>query len=598
MTPTPSTNSLVEALQQRWRGKAQFVVLEGAFDLGLRFLQTWAAWRNDPQRPQRLFFLSQQEQLPASAELLQAHAAGSLAPLAAQLAEHWPPSVRGWHRLDFEGQALQLLVAVGPAQESLSQWQAQVDAFLLNDPAPKLEDLQPLSRLAAAGSLLFSAHDGLPLRSTLRQAGFEWRETGSQAATAFALRHIPRSPAGRQPLAPEAREAIVLGAGLAGAACARALHAAGLEVRVFDAAPQAASQASGNPAGLFHGTLHLDDGPHARWNRSAALRTRQWLGLYPPLWCVDGLLRLSPGEALSTRQQLALAQQLDPAFAEPLDATGATTRAGMALQDGAWLYPGGGALSPRDWVLRLLEGLPLQTETQVAAVQPLPGGRWQLLDRQGQALAETALLVLAAGQHLPALLAPLDEDLAAWLQPQRGQLSWWLSAANGPRLPIASGGYVLQAPQGPALVAGASADLHDDDPQLRDADQSRNHAVAERLLGRALPAPDGGRVGWRLLAPDKLPLVGGLIDPAQAQPHRATQVSAWARRPGLLVCGAMASRGISWAALAAELLVAQALGWPVPVPRNLQDALDPARLQVRKLRQGSSGQSSRPVSPS
>ena len=60
----------------------------------------------------------------------------------------------------------------------------------------------------------------------------------------------------------------------------------------------------------------------------------------------------------------------------------------------------------------------------------------------------------------------------------------------------------------------------------------------------------------------------------------------------------MASRGISWAALAAELLVAQALGWPVPVPRSLQDALDPARLQVRKLRQGSSGQSSRPVSPS
>ncbi len=111
-------------------------------------------------------------------------------------------------------------------------------------------------------------------------------------------------------------------------------------------------------------------------------------------WCVDGLLRLSPDEALSTRQQLALAQQLDPAFAEPLDATGATARVGMALQDGAWLYPGGGALSPRDWVLRLLEGLPLQTETQVAAVQPLPGGRWQLLDRQGQALAETALLVL------------------------------------------------------------------------------------------------------------------------------------------------------------------------------------------------------------
>ncbi len=583
-SPDSVTDALIAPLSALWRGREQFVVFDGQFNLGQRFFATWSAWRNDEQRPKRLFFLAQLNALCKPAALLELQGNPALANLSRQLAEAWPPGVSGWHRLDFEEQAVQLLLAVGPQQQSLPQWQAQVDAFLLDEAAPTVQELRALRRLAAPQSLLLSAQDGAELRTAMQEAGFSAKTDSADSALAFELRHVPRTPAGRVPLAPGAQEAIVLGAGLAGAACARALHAAGLAVRILDAGLAAASQASGNPAGLFHATVHADDGPHARWNRSAALRTRQWLSRYAPPWLQDGLLRLNPGEALAARQDIARAQQLDPDFAEPMAAAEATQRAGIDLADGGWLFPGGGALPPRDWVLRLLEGLPLQTNIQVAAVRPLPEGRWQLLDAQGAVLAETALLVLAAGQHLPALLAPLDAELAAWLQPQRGQLSWWNTALDGPRLPLAAGGYVLQAPQGPPLVAGASAELNDNDSSLRETDQAHNRRVAERLLGRALPPPDGGRVGWRLLAPDKLPLVGGLIDRSQASPHRSTQVAAWARRPGLLVCGAMASRGIGWAALAADLIVAQALGWPMPVPRSLQDALDPARLQVRRLR--------------
>ena len=209
-----------------------------------------------------------------------------------------------------------------------------------------------------------------------------------------------------------------------------------------------------------------------------------------------------------------------------------------------------------------------------------------LRDAGGGVIAETGLLVLAAGAALPNLLSTLgdpDHELAASLRAQRGQVSLWSGPLPGPAQPTASGGYVLALPGG-GLAAGSTASFDDDEAGVRAADQARNHALAERLMGRRLPPPDDGRVGWRLLAADKLPLVGGLIDPHQAPPRRPTQPAHWARRAGLALCGAFASRGITWAPLAADLVVAQVLGWPLPVSRSLQAAVDPARQQVRALR--------------
>lgn len=593
-------------LPERWQGRDRFVILETGFGLGNNFLATWAAWRADPRRSRRLFFLSLDAHPVSPEDLQRGHANSPLADLAAQLQAQWPPRVAGWHRLDFEGGRLTLLLAVGDVREVLPQWQAGVDAFFLDGFAPRLnpamwsaDALAPLARLAAVGASAATWSAARGVRDALQAAGFlPKRVAGFGGKAQMTVAHFvppqaPPAPPGRLPLALRAEEAIVLGAGLAGAACAWALQRAGLAVRVIDAAAEAASQASGNPAGLFHATVHADDGPHARWNRQAALRCRQWLSHCPPPWQIDGLLRLSPGEALAERRRLVDAQGLDPRFAQALDAAQASQRAGLSLDAGGWLFPGGGALPPRDWVLRLLAGMDLRTGVEVAALQALPEGRWALLAADGSRIAETALLVLAAGSRLPALLAPLDPGLAARLQAQRGQLSQWQQEQLAPRrpaLPLAAGGYALALPDatGGGLLAGATATLDDDEAEPRALDDRHNAAVAERLLGLApgsLPPPTASRVTWRLLAPDKLPLVGGLVDPAAPAPRRATQVAQWARRPGLAVCGALASRGISWAPLAAELLVAQALGEPLPVPRSLVDAVDPARWAAREARQ-------------
>ena len=58
-----------------------------------------------------------------------------------------------------------------------------------------------------------------------------------------------------------------------------------------------------------------------------------------------------------------------------------------------------------------------------------------------------------------------------------------------------------------------------------------------------------------------------------------------ARHTGLAVCTALGSRGITWAALCAQVLAAQVTGTPVPLEASLLDAIDPARFAVRALRQ-------------
>jgi len=62
----------------------------------------------------------------------------------------------------------------------------------------------------------------------------------------------------------------VIGAGLAGAACARALARAGFRVTVFEAQGAPASGASGNPIAILHPLVWASLRVH--WDNPAALR--------------------------------------------------------------------------------------------------------------------------------------------------------------------------------------------------------------------------------------------------------------------------------------------------------------------------------------
>jgi tRNA 5-methylaminomethyl-2-thiouridine biosynthesis bifunctional protein len=570
-------------LPGRWQGRERFVVLETGFGLGHNFLATWEAWRQDPARCERLVHVSIETHPLRRDDLARVHATSQLPALAAQLVDRWPPLTAGLHTLSFEGGRVELLLGLGDARALLRELVLDADAIYLDGPAPQRNPelwdewlLKSLSRHAVPGTTAATWSTSPPMRRALGSLGFEiepapgFADAPEMTVARFAPRHTPQRPAGREPLAPAATHAVIVGAGLAGAACALALSRQGVACTVLDALPGAAQASSGNAAGLFHGTINPDDGPHARFNRAAALATHTLLAELG-LPHQPGLLRLETRLALDAMSPV-------PGYVQALSAAEAAAMAGTPLSGPAWFYPGGGALDPAAYTRAMLaaSGATLKPNTAVAALRQ-DGSAWTLLDADGAVIAQAPLVVLAGGHAA----LPLLGEWASMLTVQRGQLTHLPAAPWCPPVPMAGDGYAISDGRG-GVWCGATTQDGDTDPALRDSDQADNLARYARLAGLGTPPQTAlaGRVAWRLIAPDRLPLIGGI--PAPGAP--AAQLRLQPRLPGLVACTGLASRGITWAALAGRIAAALALGSPRPLEAELLDAVDPARFALRRQR--------------
>lgn len=595
-------------LPARWQGRARFVVLETGFGLGHSFLATWRAWRDDGARCGRLVFVSIEKHPPRRDDLARAHGAAD-APASALL-QAWPPLTPNLHALDFEGGRVQLLLALGDVARLLPQLRLQADAFFLDGFAParnpamwSMPVLKALGRLAAPGATAATWSVARELRDGLTAAGFDVQSApgigGKREITVarFAPAFTPRTrgdsasavATGAAAPAMHATHAVVVGAGIAGAAVAQALRQEGVEVTVLERAREPAAPeggaGSGNEGGLFHGSIGPDDGPHQRLLRAAALHAAR---LYAPAiaagrvpGAADGLLWLDRrAGGLPALQALRAATGLPADYVQALDRDEASAQADLPLDAPAWLYPGGGWLSPRAWIAQALEGGPLHTQAAVHALAR-QGDAWQLLDADGALLAAAPLVVLANAADAARLVQPL---LAArgeepWpLAVTRGQVECVAPPPAGPRRPLTGDGYALTLADGRVLV-GATRAPHEgaDAPIALPDDRRYNLDRAARLLGLAGPAafPTDDRItsraGLRAHLPDRQPLAGPL--------HPAL--------PGLFVLGALGARGLTLAPLLGRLVTAQALGGPWPLEGDLAAAVDPGRwLRPRARRAG------------
>jgi tRNA 5-methylaminomethyl-2-thiouridine biosynthesis bifunctional protein len=602
-------------LPARWAGRDRFVVLETGFGLGNNFLATWDAWRTDPRRCARLVFVSIEKHPLSRADLARAHAATPLPELAAALRAAWPPSTPNLHPLAFDGGRVQLLLGFGDLEALLRQLVATVDAFYLDGFAPSRNPdmwaeplLRRLGRLAAPGATAATWSAARGVRDGLAAAGFAVETApGSGGKRDITLarhvpRHVPAAPPGGLPARPaHAREALIVGAGLAGSAAAWALARLGWHGHVLDRAAAPATAASGNPAGLFHATVHADDGPHARLLRAAALEARRslapWLADGRVPGSAGGLLRLESRLDAASARALLEAQGLPAGFVDWLDRPAARAASGLELPSGGWWFGDGGWVAPAALARAMLQeaGAEFRAAQAVATLERRDG-RWQALDAAGRVLAEAPVMVLANGIEASRLLGrvPAAGGRALPLRPVRGQISS-LAAGPGlpaPRVPVVGGGYVLPPLEG-QLLFGATQQHDDPEAALRASDHRHNLAQLARLAGidtaqaEAWGAlPWSGRVGWRAVTPDRLPLIGAVPDAgALADAARADRPRHVPRLRdadgGLYVFAGLGSRGLTWAALGAQLLASWIEGTPSPVEADLRDALDPARFALR-----------------
>lgn len=213
-------------LPARWAGRERFAVMETGFGLGLNFLATWDAWRNDPQRSGRLHFVSVEKHPFTAEDLARLHAAWpELAPLADELRRHWPALVPGIHRLHLDGGRVVLTLIFGDALDVLPQLSAAADTFFLDGFSPTNNpDLwspavfAQLARLAAPGATLATWSVNGKVRRGLEDAGFVLdRRPGFGGKREMLAGHRTNAPV---PAATQHRTALVIGAGVAGTSVA------------------------------------------------------------------------------------------------------------------------------------------------------------------------------------------------------------------------------------------------------------------------------------------------------------------------------------------------------------------------------------------
>jgi tRNA 5-methylaminomethyl-2-thiouridine biosynthesis bifunctional protein len=541
-----------------WRGRDRYTVFDAAYGDGAAVRALIEAWRADPARPARLHVIARADGL-----------------------------LPGFHRIPQDDPAVTLDLLAAPLDAALAQLAARLDFIRLHGIGDAgTAFARALARLADKDAVLQASGLAAAQVEALVAHGFAFDAPDSNGV--LHGRFASRKP--RPPLPPApVRRAIVIGAGMAGSAACERLCARGWQVTLVERHERPAMEASGNLAGIFMPLLSRDDNIPTRLTRAAYLYAlKYWERLGGIGKAIEGqacgVLQLArdAGHAQASRA-IALEQRYPPEFAEWLESDAAEAMLGRPAPDGAWLFRQGGWARPGSVCEAMLAacGDRLERRFGVGTVSlERTGQGWLVRGASGEPLAEAPLVVLASGAGAASIAQAAQLPLSA----MRGQVTHVPSDLLPP-LPfvLCREAYLTPAAHG-ICCAGATYD-QDGGRELREASQLENLEKLRALLSDPALVPGlalQGRVGFRCVAPDRLPLVGRLPDfDAAGTTERLRDVP---RHPGLAGLLGYASRGLIWAPLAAELLASTLEGEPLPLEANLVDALDPARFVLRARR--------------
>ena len=448
------------------------------------------------------------------------------------------------------------------AAEALRAWSGTADAWFLDGFAPArnpgMWSDQVLAGVAARSApgaraatftVAGAVRRGLAAQgfAVEKRAGFGRKKERLEARLPDALAAVPD----RQIVA-------IVGAGVAGAALARAFASLGVRPLVIDAGPPGAG-ASGNPAAMVMPRLDAGSGPIGALYAQAFARAADLYALLPQAVIARGVIQVEAEPKDAGR--------FDRIAASDLFEAGRVRRlAGTAVSDAL-------AEADRPAGLEFVEGLVVEpavvldawlsgAEVRQAKVAALlrEGGGWRLLNRDGASIACADIVCLAGGASVSALTR-------APLQPVRGQVG--IAAWDQPTPAAIWGGYAIPTRDG--VLFGATHDRDDSGEDVRAEDHVRNLdllAEGRPALAAALKdQPLGGRAGVRAVTPDFLPLAGS----AEGS-------------DGLFLLTGLGSRGFCAAPLLADHVAALVMGAPSPLPQSWQEIVDPHRFALRLKR--------------
>ncbi len=491
----------------------QFQILENGFGTGEKFFSACACWLATSAPGSRLHYLAIEPHPVSRVQLQNAltgkfSASEKLAAIAANLLAHWPPAIEGFHTIQLAPDCLLTLVFADPAQ-AVPQIAGDFDDMDFVRPA-----------------VLGSSH------------------LTSEAVNA------PQS-------------IVIIGAGIAGASVARAFARRGIAVTVLEREVPACG-GSGNPVAVVRAEPGGAHNPVTTLTAAGMIWLKSWIAqqgnAIPHEFC--GAIRLARDP--QRHDKLAqFARRMPDTWLDEVTQEQASGLCGHSVAGPGFVLPYAGWLKPAALVHALLAHplITVRTGVKVEALEKLVNDAWRIVTVNNQSVHEeihSRHVVLASA--FTAGLCPIELAIDS----ARGQLSYLPESSVGLTTIICRDGYITPAVNGLHTI-GATIQKDDDDQRARAIDDEENFQRLQRLLPGFATDVDqlqSGRVAWRAVTQDRLPLVGALA-------------------PGLYASVAHGSRGITCAPLCGEWLAAMVMGELLPLPVSWRHLLDPLRFAVK-----------------
>ncbi|MFT7178342.1 MAG: tRNA U-34 5-methylaminomethyl-2-thiouridine biosynthesis protein MnmC [Oceanospirillaceae bacterium] len=546
--------------------QATVQVLDYTFGAGLDFLLTWKLWlqaSQDKVKPTQLSYFAICEQPLYLEGLKQLHQNWpQLESLSLQLQEQYPDAIKGFHQLDFGGVKLTIIMA--EAEHALVQIRGEFDVHL---------------------------------NGVERQLNMAYTPPWERPVKGVAHNNEANK---------KAIKVAIIGAGISGVATAYSLSKRGFDVTLIDQGSTLASGASGNRQAMLYAKLPDNATIAGQFHQQGLQHTMGLLkrSLSTEYWQPCGLLQLATSAKQVSQMQAVMNRQYPASWLQLLDQTAAEKLAKSHLSAGGLYFPHSGWVSSTDWCAALytLSGAELWLNTKVESLQQSQNSSqtqnliqgWQLQltgDHTGLYTFDAVVVANAnsAQDLLPSQSIPLKSI--------RGQVSYvetCMASVQSPALVLCSTGYVTPAKDG-VLAVGASYNLHTADTQLSTQDHVDNLGRLSEVLpsnkGLGIGSITGGRVGFRAVTPDYLPLVGQLADEVKvldrfAKLRQDANYKFADDMPyftGLYINAGHGSKGLISAPLSAEMLACQMANQSLPVAQCVARSLDPNRFIIRDL---------------